>query len=53
MRENREGPRSSAVSIDASSWMVRGVAGSSTSGREGNAKPRSTEELAGWMVRVA
>ena len=25
MRENREVPRSPAVSIDASSWMVRGV----------------------------
>ena len=27
MRENREVPRSPAVSVDASSWMVRGVVG--------------------------
>jgi hypothetical protein len=38
MRENREVPRSPAVSIDASSWMVRGVGASASMGREGNAE---------------
>ncbi len=37
MRENREIPRSPAGVDDAPSWMVRGVAGRRSVGREGNA----------------
>ena len=37
MRENREVPRSPAVSTDAPSGMVRGVADRHWAGREGNA----------------
>ena len=37
MRENREVPRSPAVSTDAPSWMVRGVVDRHWAGREGNA----------------
>jgi hypothetical protein len=39
IRENREIPRLPVLVVDdASSWMVRGVAGRPVAGREGNAK---------------